>query len=225
MLTQWKLVISVALAVMLFPLSTMATPVAIRSLATGSKTPEQAPQGSTLINGDFIIQNWGNNTGPVGDGVDDVTTWVFDFSTDPNYTEFANWMQAGKPFRVTMGMKLIPGNVLISTDFVQVDGLGQIGGCVECIPVTVSPNPGHQDGFGGLAVGEEGTAGFVLTDYYSQEDFAEYFLNNFGRVVVQSADDAIIFQSGMQVSAVPEPSTFMLMGGGLFSLFGVTAVP
>ena len=105
--------------------------LSIRATAYGSANPPQANFPSTVTNGDFKIS--GSNQAPlVGNGVDETTTWDFDFKGDPNFTFFS----PSQPLlSAKLTLVLIPRSTLITTDFVRIEGLSGITEKIQSLPV------------------------------------------------------------------------------------------
>lgn len=88
------IVLVLLMSVGLIPKSAFAD--SITALATGSPTPSTTigPIGTTVRNRDFEITRTGG-TETIGDGINEKTTWVFDFAIDPNFSPFSS-LDSGK---------------------------------------------------------------------------------------------------------------------------------
>lgn len=161
-------------------------PSTIFAEATGSEEPEVIENASleqTITNEDFTIQRTseGVNT-TLGDGVDESTTWAFDFSGDPN---FDNFPSAPLAF-ARLEMELTPKTTLSALDIVRVEGLTDI---------TSPPE------FSGLESGELTTVQIDLLEYYSSDDILEV-LSEEGQIPMYYADDSIM--SGARLILTPD---------------------
>jgi len=161
-------------------------PSTIFAEANGSESPQVIPNASleqTITNGDFTIQRTaeGINTS-LGDGIDETTTWTFDFSGDPN---FDNFPSAPLAF-ARLDLTLTPQSPLIIFDVVRIEGL----------PDITSP-PQFED----LPVDTPTTVQIDLLDYYSSDDILGV-LSETGQIPMFYADDSII--SSARLSLTPD---------------------
>lgn len=161
-------------------------PSTIFAEATGSENPEVIENASledTITNGDFEIARTsaGINT-TLGDGIDETTTWTFDFTGDPNFENFPSGALAFARLDLTM----VPKSTLIIFDVVKIEGLTDI---------TSPPQ------FEGLPVDQSTTVQIDLLEYYSSDDIMEILSQN-GQIPMFYADDAII--SSSRLSLTPE---------------------
>jgi hypothetical protein len=95
--------------------------------AIGSPTPDRLRDASledTITNGDFVIRRSaeGENT-TLGDGIDEQTTWTFDFSEDPDFAVFPT---ADSLVSARLTLTLTPTSPLITFDTVKIEGLSGI---------------------------------------------------------------------------------------------------
>ncbi len=157
----------------------------VMDTATGSLTP-----ASGGANGDFTINGTGN-------GLDESTTWTFDFSGDPDFGTFPG----GDLISAELVLHLTPRDSFITTDTVAIDGL----------PGIVTPE--IQD-LSILPVGEFHVVTLELLDFYtSDEILGIYSGGTFGEVPMTYQDDAIVSFASLTL-AVPEPSSLALAGLG-----------
>jgi hypothetical protein len=133
--------------------------------AIGSPTPERLLDASledTIINGDFVIRQSaeGENT-TLGDGIDEQTTWTFDFSEDPDFAVFPT---AGSLASARLTLTLTPTSPLITFGTVKVEGLSSI-------------SPAQ---FQNLPINTPSTIQLELLDFYTSERILE-ILNQDGQ--------------------------------------------
>lgn len=161
-------------------------PSTIFAEVTGSEDPEvieNATPTDTITNGDFVIARTseGNNT-TLGDGIDEATTWTFDFSGDPNFDNFPNTSLAF----ARLEMNLTPKTTLAALDVVRIEGLTDI---------TSPPE------FSGLEADTLTTVQIDLLEYYSSDDIIG-ILSEGGQIPMFYADDAIV--SGARLILTPD---------------------
>jgi len=181
--------------------------------ASGGVQPAPGPSGSVVIDNDFRIRNWESNTGPVGDGINDETTWVFHYAENNNeraaYTAFENELQTGGTLvQADIWLQLTPMDSLISTDEIELIGLGTIG-------------QDQTDAFANLTVGTLQTVHLNLFDFFSVADVTSYILGRRGIYGASFRDDAIMYTAKMDLRSVPEPASLLLLGVGLLALSGL----
>ena len=73
-----------------FPSSVAVTPrarIKIEASASGSRDPSTAV-GESVVNGDFLIVRNRVPGSTTGDGINEETSWTFDFNDDENYRRF-----------------------------------------------------------------------------------------------------------------------------------------
>ena len=106
-------------------------PPNVSAEAIGSPTPDRLGDASledTITNGDFVIRRsaeGGNTT--LGDGIDEQTTWTFDFSEDPDFTIFPTADSlASARLTLTLTPTSTPMSPLITFDTVKIEGLSGI---------------------------------------------------------------------------------------------------
>jgi hypothetical protein len=164
---------------------TAAPGLVITATATGSPTPPTAPFPETVTNGDFLIRGYSNRS-DVGDGRGETTTWVFDFTTDPDFSS----VPASAPIEsALLTITLEPKGELISTDSIRIQGLHRI------------MTPLIQ----GLPVGVTTTIQLELLDFYASSDILRVFTRNAGHIPMAYNDDAII--SFAQLELIVQPAT------------------
>ncbi|MEA5464647.1 hypothetical protein [Leptothoe sp. PORK10 BA2] len=189
--------------------------VAPSDAATISSAPVQsgdlvAGPGS-LINGDFTIKRSGSNP-IVGNGVDETTTWSFDFSSE----DVDAFLSTGPISSAFLNLILIPSNFFITTDLTGI--LTEQGTFGESISVPDIP------GLPGL--GEVGTISIDLIEFGFDGDTIATALNtgDLKQIDWFYQDDAILSFAQLELEtttildpkSVPEPiATSGLMALGL----------
>jgi hypothetical protein len=91
--------------------------------AIGSPTPGQLQDASledTITNGDFVIRRAEGENTTLGDGIDEQTTWTFDFSEDPDFAVFPT---ADSLTSARLTLTLTPTSPLITFGTVKIEGL------------------------------------------------------------------------------------------------------
>jgi hypothetical protein len=161
-------------------------PSTIFAKAEGGANPqviENATLEDTLENGDFVIAraSEGNNT-ILGDGIDETTTWTFDYSDDSNFDSFPSTPLAFARLDLT----LTPKSTLIVFDILRIEGLTDI---------TSPPE------FEGLPTDTATTVQIDLLEYYSSDDILGILSEN-GQIPMFYADDSII--SSARLSLTPD---------------------
>ncbi len=152
----------------------------ITATASGSLTPPTAPPTDTVTNGDFLIG--ANPLAPLtGDGVDEETTWTFDFTGDPSFPFFSSSLPLTSAL---LTLTLTPRDVLITTDVVLIEGLAQIK-----TPVIQS-----------LPVDRTSTIHLQLLDFYSSAAILGVFTANASKIPMRYGDDAIISSAKLELT-------------------------
>jgi hypothetical protein len=147
-----------------------AAGITVTATATGSLSPPTASFPNTVTNGDFLI--W-SGAGIIGDGIDEQTSWTFDFTTDPNFASFP----ASAPLAsALLTLTLTPKAVDINTDIVRIEGFSDV--------VTAAIQ--------GLPVGVTNTVELELLDFYSSNDILGVFTAGAGQIPMGYGDDAIV---------------------------------
>src|SRR4030095_2392666 len=89
----------------------------------------------SVTNGDFLITQ--NMPGPiVGDGLDEKTGWVFDFTTDPGFSTF---LTTTPLLAARLILALTPKRSDHSSDVVLIEGLPSIGTpLIRTLPIGIT---------------------------------------------------------------------------------------
>ncbi|MCP4422271.1 MAG: hypothetical protein GY805_37155 [Chloroflexi bacterium] len=155
--------------------------VTITSLVRGSTTPRTKIFPETVRNIDFEIV--GNTEAPnTGDGNDERTDWVFNFTTHDSYSSFSTSKEL-KFARLTLMLE--PKNALITTDLVEIDGLPQIATpLIQTLPVD----------------GRIHTFTIELLHYYCSANILEILVKHVGKIPMKYRDDAIVSYAHLELS-------------------------
>jgi hypothetical protein len=141
--------------------------------AIGSPTPDQLQDASledTITNGDFVIRRAEGENTTLGDGIDEQTTWTFDFSEDPDFAVFPT---ADSLASARLTLTLTPTSPLITFGTVKIEGLSGI-------------SPAQ---FRNLPINTTSTIQLELLDFYTSERILE-ILNQ------ESQGQILMFYSG-----------------------------
>jgi hypothetical protein len=126
--------------------------------AIGSPTPDRLQDASledTITNGDFVIRRSAEGeTATLGDGIDEQTTWTFDFSEDPDFAVFPT---ADSLASARLTLTLTPTSPLITLSTVKIEGLSGI-------------KPAR---FQNLPINTPSTIQLELLDFYTSERILE----------------------------------------------------
>lgn len=152
--------------------------------AFGSETPYISTEGYPIYNGDFLIAPDPSHY-TVGDGVDEETTWSFDFSPIKNVKSI---------FQAGLVLDLTPKSSLIDTDEFKIEGLGFI----------------NTDIIQSLKVGKKQDVFINLLDFYTSSELTRVFNKNKGKLPFVYRDDAIVSRAELSLGVdVPEPASVL----------------
>lgn len=185
----------------------------ISAEAFGSATPPILPYPNILVNGDFTVSPGsgpvcpGAPSCPVGNGVDEVTEWTFDFSGSaalPLVKQSPNLDSAFLTLILNASPALDASGV-VHTDAVRILGLPLIEEPIQTLsPITIA------------------TVEIELLDFYSSSDILG-FLQIDNSIPMRYIDDAIVSYARLDIQvapqAVPVPPTMALLAGSLILFF------
>ncbi|MDY6785009.1 MAG: PEP-CTERM sorting domain-containing protein [Cyanobacteriota bacterium] len=174
-----------------------AAAITISATASGSPTPQITTDGTPVVNGDFLIKpNSPTITPIVGDGVDESTTWTFDFTEDTNFPFFST---SGALRSAFLTLELAGADTSIITDTVQIEGL----------PLIVT------DVIQELPLNSTSVVTLELLDFYSSNSILQAFESGeFGQLSMRYTDDAVVSFAKLELVSTPEPASAL----GLFTL-------
>ncbi|MDL2121574.1 MAG: hypothetical protein LWX51_00515 [Deltaproteobacteria bacterium] len=153
----------------------------ITATAKGSQTPEVKDPSCDpmVINGDFIITPDGFDPGhrlPLGDGVNEGTSWSFDFKTDPEFQCFPTSLPLASAL---LTLELTPKGSGISTDAFKINLIG--------FPPIITPVIQE------LPIGVTSTIQIELTNFYRNRALPDLLKATHGdSIPAFYADDAIV---------------------------------
>jgi hypothetical protein len=188
----------------------MAPALTISATAIGSDTPSTAPSNVSVPNVDFLI-----TSNPVctptlcttGDGINEGTTWTFDFQRDRKFPAFPAvpiLSTAPRLISVRLTLTLTPKDPVISTDQARIEGLPplfelrafvaagllrvgekstiQLDLLTGCTPTT-SPQQ---------VCLQRGQNSVEAVQSYTANDIFNIFESNGGKIPMSYGDDAIV---------------------------------
>lgn len=215
---QARLLPAVLLVLCTSSLPSPARALTITDFASGSSAPTQVsfpPAPGSVANGDFTIEPNPGCTGPAtncgftGDGINDQTTWAFDFRSDP---DFASFLGSGALTSASLTLTLTVREAQINTDVLRIRGLDNITAQIQ-----------------DLMVGETATITFDLLDFYTSNQIlenldstlvADVLPKSSGELLMLYQDDAIVSSATLSLSTdtVPEAPVAALVLSGLLLL-------
>ena len=143
----------------------------------GSENPPIA--NDHVINGDFYIEDHCAENDIAGNGVDEDTSWVFDLTSDSDYS---SELRLTDLQQATLMLKLEPKEKLITTDIVEITGITITTPFIQSLPVNM------------ISIVE-----IDLLDYVSQSELIRVLNSTEGELQITYRDDAIISQSSIQL--------------------------
>jgi hypothetical protein len=189
--------------------------VVITASATAASTqPATVPVTNALQNGAFLIAA-NPAAGPgsaTGDGVDETTSWSFDFTTHPDYAAFmATGGLVEARLRLTLNTQFFSGGVGPITDVVR--PALPIGGGV--FPAWTLPS--FINGVAGTFSSGTTSESLVANVGMSGADLFNWLSTNNGQFPMVYADDAIVTAADLTLVSlpVPEPGAASLLAAGL----------
>lgn len=169
------------------------TPSTISAQVSGSSTPPRIPNPSAedfiVINGDFRILLGAGTNVALGDGINEVTVWDFDFSRDPQFEHFPTTTPLGSAL---LTITLTPKSLMFTSDILRFGTLPMIN------PAIYTELP--QD--------SQSNVQLELLDFYSSEGILEALTSGQGRVTGVSASNAIV--SSAELVLIPQSSMNMV---------------
>jgi len=187
----------------------------IAAEAAGSTTPPQAPFPNTVSNGDFTISPTSDCTADsdtcriTGDGINDFTTWTFDFSNTLGVSDFIeDFEKSGKLSSAKLTLQLTPKVTGFSTDDIRIDKTGlTIIELVDAVP-----------NFNDIQIGVLTNIEIQLLNFYTSDEIMGVFLPA-KTLPMKYTDDAIISFARLELTTpVSEPATLSILSFGLASL-------
>jgi hypothetical protein len=189
-------------------------------VAAAYDNPATVDHTLDLKNGDFLIHaNPSPSAGPTGDGVDEQTTWSFDFKNDPNYSAFvAGGTLTSAKLTITLNTAFFVGGVAPITD-----GLFPADGVTGVFPEYVVPSfltrgPGDPPYKKGSI-----TVDLIKDVGEKSSDLFDWLTSHSGLFPTVYADDAIVTAATLVLwdsDAIPEPASLLLLATGLGTAAG-----
>jgi hypothetical protein len=184
------------------------------SASSASAQPATVPSTQPLQNGSFFIAaNPAAGPGTVtGDGVDETTSWSFDFTSHPDYAAFmATGGLVEARLRLTLNTQFFINGVGPITDLVR-PALPTGGGVFPAWNL-----PSFINGVAGTFTSGTITQSLVVGVGMSGADLFNWLSTNNGLFPMVYADDAIVTAADLTLVSlpVPEPAPAGLLAAGL----------
>jgi hypothetical protein len=152
-------------------------PTAISAQATGSQTPSQIPNPSLddfiVINGDFRILLGAGPNVALGDGINEVTVWDFDFSHDSQFDQFPTNAQL-ETARLTI--TIIPKSEMFANDTMRIAGLQPFSPAIYAELPLDSPSDLQLE----------------LLDFYTSQEILQALTAGNGKIAMVSGSNSIV---------------------------------
>ena len=184
------------------------------SASAASTQPATVPVTQGMQNGDFFIAaNPAAGAGHVtGDGVDETTSWSFDFTSHPDYAAFmATGGIVEARLRLTLNTQFFIGGVAPITDIVR-PALPSGGGVFPGWTL-----PSFINGVAGTFTSGTITESLVVGVGMSGADLFNWLSTNNGLFPMVYGDDVIVTAAELTLVSlpVPEPGPASLLAAGL----------
>lgn len=172
------------------------------------------PGGNPVQNGSFLIYRDPDAADlPVGNGIDDRISAVFDFRGDGLYPSFVAALTSGAHLSAArLQLVLTVADPLYLNDQFSLENGIYLG--EPEVGEQLSNNPPLDNGVSRLVT-------IDLLKYYTGEQLYNFlslgsgdFFND-GRIVLRYGDDAIVSGAALTLTAVPEPGSLALVGVGM----------
>lgn len=170
--------------------------------------------GNPVQNGSFLIYRDPDAADlPVGNGIDDRISAVFDFRSDSFYASFVAALTSGAHLSAArLQLVLTVADPLYLNDQFSLENGIYVG--EPEIGDQLSNNPPLDNGISRLVT-------IDLLKYYTGEQLYNFlslgggdFFND-GRIVLRYGDDAMVSGAALTLTAVPEPDSLVLVGVGM----------
>jgi len=181
----------------------------ISGSVTGSNTPATDNHPNVVVNGGFTISASGPSV--VGDGIDDQTDWVVNFTGHPNFGSF----NTGVPLTMaSLSMMIRP----VSTGTAGPQGITDDRVGIPPANLFIST-----PAITGLPIGVLSPVNIDLLSFFTSAEILGVFVSNAGTIPMVYGDDAIVSYAEVTLSneVIPEPSTWVLLSAGVGAMVAV----